>query len=266
MKAHVLSIDGKKSGEVDLPAQFSESVREDVIRRAFHVYESNNRQAYGTDHEAGVRTSAKYMGKRASYGSWTNKGMSRIARIRVGSGHMTGTVRLIPQARKGRAAHSPNPNKIWSQKINDKERRLAIRSAISATANSEFVSKRNHIFEEKLPIVMDNGFSKLKKAKDVRTALEAIGLEAELARASKKKVRAGIGKTRGRKYRTRKGPVIIVAEPSEISKSAKNIAGVDVVQLKDLNVKVLAPGGTAGRLAIWTVDAIKKLETDKLYM
>ncbi|MBU4246607.1 MAG: 50S ribosomal protein L4, partial [Nanoarchaeota archaeon] len=197
MKAHVLSIDGKKSGELDLPVQFSEGVREDVIRRAYHAYESNNRQAYGTDHDAGVRTSAKYMGRRASYGSWANKGMSRIARIRVGSGHMTGTVRLIPSARKGRAAHSPNPNKIWAQKINDKERKLAIRSAIAATANSEFVSKRNHIFEEKLPIVMENGFAKLKKAKDVEAALKAIGLEAELSRASKKKVRAGIGKTRG---------------------------------------------------------------------
>ncbi len=266
MKAHVLSIDGKKSGEVDLPAQFLEGIRVDVIRRAFHAYESNNRQAYGTDHEAGVRTSAKYMGKRASYGSWANRGMSRIARIRIGSGHMTGTVRLIPQARKGRAAHSPNPNKIWSQKINDKERKLAIRSAIAATADKAAVAKRNHSFEETLPIVVENSFAKLKKAKDIKAALFAMGLEAELARASQKKVRAGIGKTRGRKYRTRKGPVIIIPETSEISKSAKNIAGIDVVPVNKLNVNILAPGGSAGRLAIWTVDAIKKLGSDKLYM
>ncbi|VVB60801.1 50S ribosomal protein L4 [uncultured archaeon] len=266
MKANVFSVDGKKAGEVDLPQQFAEGFRQDLIKRAFHVYESNNRQAYGTDHEAGVRTSAKYMGKRASYGSWANKGMSRIARIRVGSGHMTGTVRLIPQARKGRAAHSPNPEKIWSQKINDKERKLAIRSAIAATASNEIVAERNHVFEEKLPIVMESNFSKLKKAKDVRQALEAIGLQDELSRASKKHIRAGIGKTRGRKYRTRKGPVVIVAEASEISKAAKNIAGVDVVPVNKLNVNILAPGGQAGRLAIWTVDAIKKLGDEKLYM
>lgn len=266
MKAHVLSIDGKKSGEIDLPAQFSEGIREDIIRRAFHANESNKRQAYGTDHDAGVRTSAKYMGKRASYGSWANKGMSRIARIRVGSGHMTGTVRLIPQARKGRASHSPNPNKIWSQKINDKERKLAIRSAIAATADKKTIAKRNHAFEEDFPIVVENNFAKLKKAKEIKTALFAMGLEAELVRASQKKVRAGIGKTRGRKYRTRKGPVIIISEDSEISKSAKNIAGIDVIPVNKLNVNILAPGGHAGRLAIWTVDAIKKLDSNKLFM
>lgn len=266
MKASIISIEGKKEREIELPGQFSESFRPDVIQRAFNAYRSANRQPYGTDPEAGLRTSAKYAGKRSAYGSWANRGMSRIARIRIKSGHMTGTVRLIPQARKGRASHGPKSDKIWARKINDRERRLAIRSAIAATMHKEIVSKRNHKFGENFPIIIESKFAELKKAKDVYAVLQKIGLEQELARASKTKIRAGVGKARGRKYRGRKGPLVIVAGESKISNAAKNIPGMEVADVRKLNVNILAPGGQAGRLAIWTEDAIKKMEEENLFV
>lgn len=266
MKSQVLSAEGKKLKEIELPKQFEEAYRPDIILRATHAYESRNRQAYGTDPSAGLRTSAKYMGKRSSYGSWANRGMSRIARIRIKSGHMTGTVRKIPQARKGRASMGPNAEKIWAQKINAKERRLALRSAISATASNDAVAARNHYFNQSLPIVMEDKFAALKKTTDVVKALKSIGLERELSRASEKKVRAGIGKTRGRKYRTKKGPLVVVSEKCGIMDAAKNIAGIDVALVEKLNINQLAPGGKAGRLAIWTEGAIKKLESGKLFI
>lgn len=266
MKSAILSVDGKKAGDIELPKQFSETFRPDIIRRAFDAYRSAVRQAYGTDHEAGLRTAAKYMGKRSAYGSWANRGMSRIARIRTGSGHMTGTVRLIPQARKGRAAHGPNAEKIWVKKINAKERKLAIRSAIAATAQKDAVLARNHKFGEHFPIVVENKFADIKKSKDVYAVLEKIGLLPELLRASKSKVRAGVGKARGRKYRKSKGPLVIVAGDAKVANAAKNIPGVEVAQVAKLNMNLLAPGGQAGRLAIWTEDAIKKMEKEKLFV
>lgn len=266
MKSFILSVDGKKAGELELPVQFSESFRPDVIRRAFNAYQSANRQAYGTDHDAGLRTSAKYMGKRSSYGSWANRGMSRIARIRIGSGHMTGTVRLIPQARKGRASHGPNAEKIWLKSINTKERKLAIRSAIAATVQKDAVALRNHKFGEHFPLIVESKFADLSKSKDVYAVLEKFGLGAELERASKRKVRAGIGKTRSRKYRSSKGPLVIVADNSKISKAATNIPGIEVAEVKNLNINLLAPGGQAGRLAIWTEDAVKKIGKENLFI
>jgi len=43
-------------------------------------------------------------------------------------------------------------------------------------------------------------------------------------------------------------------------KAAKNLAGVDVVLVKDLNVELLAPGCHPGRLTVWTKSAINYLE------
>ena len=43
-------------------------------------------------------------------------------------------------------------------------------------------------------------------------------------------------------------------------KAASNVPGVDVVAAKDLCAEDLAPGGDAGRLTVWTKQAIGALE------
>jgi large subunit ribosomal protein L4e len=42
--------------------------------------------------------------------------------------------------------------------------------------------------------------------------------------------------------------------------AARNIPGVDVATVNDLNVELLAPGAHPGRLTIWTRGAIEKLD------
>lgn len=268
MKATIYAVDGSKKGEATLPAQFGEAFRPDVIKRAVLAMQSNARQPYGTDISAGFRTSAHHIARRRKYGTWANKHMHRTHRVRIGSGHMTGAGRFVPQAVKGRRAHPPKAEKIWSQKINDTERLLAIRSAIAATANKDAVTSRNHDFGTlSLPIVVEDGFEKMKKAKDVFSALGKLGLSGELLRAKEKNVRAGVGKTRGRPYKKKTGPVIIVSSEKEmIRKSAESLPGVDVVQVDRLNAEVLAPGTKPGRLAIWTEAALARLAKEKLYM
>ncbi len=97
--------------------------------------------------------------------------------------------------------------------------------------------------------------------------LEKIGLREELERTKKVKIRAGKGKRRGRKYKKKKGPLIVVSDKDKnIIKSARNIPGVDVVPVKDLSILHLAPGGKPGRLTVWTVSALKKLEEEKLFI
>lgn len=267
MKVPVFSIEGKKLKEIELPAQFSEAVRPDLIHRAFVAYQSNQRHAYGTDPMAGLRTSAKMKSLRRSYGSWMGKGIARLARIRVGSGHMTARVRRSPHATKGRHADPPRAWRVWQQKINKTERRKAIRAALSATAQKNLVEARGHIAKgiETLPIVVEDKVQETKKAKDIIALLTALGLKDELARAAEKKIRAGKGKTRGRPYRKKVGPLFVVAENKGILKAARNIAGIDAVLVNNLNANLLAPGARAGRLAIFTSEAIARLEKEKLF-
>lgn len=267
MKTQIISLDGKASGTMELPVQFQEEYRPDIIKRAVHSIQNNKRQPYGTDPRAGLKTAAKFIGRRRAYGTLQNRAMHRTKRIRLGSGSMTGRARTVPQATKGRKAHPPKSDKNWTQKINDKERKIAIRSAITATTNIELVMKRNHqIGDLKLPIIIEDIFETLKKTKDIKNTLEKIGLKNELERTKEKKIRAGVGKTRSRKYKKKIGPLIVTTNKTEIKTSAKNISGISIATINSLNAELLAPGTEAGRLTIWTKSAIETLKKDKLYL
>ena len=156
--------------------------------------------------------------------------------------------------------------KNLGKKINKKERRKAIRSGISATIIKDLVKTRGHIIPENFPFILDNKFEGLSKTQEIVNALKAIGLEKELERVEKKSIRAGKGKLRGRKYNVKKGPLIVVSKDGTIMKAANNIPGVDIIQVKYLNMEVLAPGEVPGRLTLWTTGSIKLLEEKKLFM
>ncbi len=256
---NVYDTDGKVKGQAEVPAVFSKEIREDLIARAFLSLMSKSRRSYSRDVMAGKRTSAHYHGRRSVFQSMANKEMARGPRI-TGQGYLNLRLRFAPHAVKGRLAHPPLSNRIFYEKINDKERQAAILSAIAATSNKTFVSKSGHrIPDIEFPIIISDDLQKITKTKDVEKLFVAIGLGDEMKRVSEKKIRAGKGKMRGRRYRVKRGPIIIVGKNEGIAKAAKNMMGVDITEISNINAKLLAPGGKPGRLAIWTESAINKL-------
>ncbi|MFH0986490.1 MAG: 50S ribosomal protein L4 [Candidatus Micrarchaeota archaeon] len=261
MKANVYRLDGTVGKQIELPAVFSEKFRPDLIKRAYLAVRSNQYQPHGTYKLAGMETSAAFFGRRHKvFRSTQNKGISRLPRVKLTGGRL-GEVKRIPQSRGGRRAHPPKVEKTIVEKINKKERRKAIRSAIAATAQKSIVAKRGHKVQMlDVPIIIDDSFSDLKKTSEVIEVLMKLKLADEMARAEKRTLKAGKGKLRGRVYRKKKTVLIITGKDSEISKAAKSIPGVDVCAAKDLNAELLAPGGDAGRLAIYSESAMKELE------
>jgi large subunit ribosomal protein L4e len=149
------------------------------------------------------------------------------------------------------------------KRIPKKEKRLALHSAIAATASKELVTKRGHAIEDilEIPLIVTDDLEELKKTKQVEEALTHLGLLSDIYRVKEsRKIRAGKGKKRGRKMKQAIGPLIIVSESKGIAKAARNIPGVDIVPVKDLNVEQLAPGTHPGRLTIWTSGAINRLD------
>ena len=71
---------------------------------------------------------------------------------------------------------------------------------------------------------------------------------------------------RGRRYKTKKGPLLIVSGKCKLQSSAKNIPGIDVAEVRSINANILAPGAKPGRLTIFTESAIKELEKNKLFI
>ncbi len=255
----VYDLSGKAVGDVKLPEVFSTVYKPVVIQRAVLAEQSAKRQPYGTNVLAGKRTSAHYHAKRKYRYSMMNKEMARIARIHGKVGYMAMRARFVPQAVKGRRAHPPKAEKIWLQKINAKELQLAINSALAATADKELVKTRGHVFEGELPVIIIDDFENVKKTKQMKEILDKIIGTAELERGAKKRVRAGKGKTRGRKYKKSKGPLLVFSRHCDGLKAANNIPGVDAAVAGEISAEKLAPGTQAGRLTVLTKAALQKL-------
>jgi large subunit ribosomal protein L4e len=258
----VFGIDGREIEKIELPKVFSQPVREDLILRAFLAIQSHKRQPYGPNELSGMRTSAHYHGKRRSRYTMMNREIARHQRLHSKTvPFLFWQARVAPQTKGGRPGHPPKPEKDWYQKINKKERIKAIISAIAATSLKEFVKARGHNVDEikELPIVVDDKLEEIKKTREIVEFLEKIGLKKELERVKKKKVRAGKGKMRGRKYKKKVGILFVVNEDRGIGKAVRNLPGYEVVLAKDLSVEQLAPGGKPGRLTIFTKSAILKL-------
>ena len=81
-------------------------------------------------------------------------------------------------------------------------------------------------------------------------------LLAQIWNTKKKKIRAGKGKMRGRKYRKKTGILFVIAKDEGISKAVSNLPGCHVCRVENLGVEQLAPGASPGRLTIWSKGAI----------
>ncbi|HII38892.1 TPA: 50S ribosomal protein L4 [Candidatus Micrarchaeota archaeon] len=265
MKASVMGVDGSRKGEVELPRQFAEEYRPDLIRRAFHAQRTLLLQPKGNYILAGFNTTAEYYGRRHAWRQTINTGRSRLPREKLPKGR-SGRVLRVPHATKGHRAHPPKPWTKIIEKINLKEKNYAVRSAIAATANSDIVAGRGHVFSGVLPLVADDSIESLNKVKDVKAALEKMGAGDDLRRASDgRKHRSGRARLRRGGYRVPKSVLIVIGEDKGVWKAGRNIPGVDVVKVGELNADLLAPGGDAGRLTLWTQSALLALGEKRLF-
>ncbi len=267
MNAKVLGLDGKGERQIELPPQFQAELRGDVVRRAFLSERSMLLQPKGSFPMAGLQTTAEYYGRRHAWRQTINTGRSRLPREKIPKGR-SGRVLRVPHAAKGRRAHPPKAAKIIIERINLKEKFLALRSAITATANITLVKEHGHAFDGiTLPIIIDNAFESIKKAKEAKGILEKIGTGMDLERAAyRRRMRSGRARLRKGGYLTPKSVLIVVGSDNGIWKAARNIAGVDVCKVEELSAELLAPGGEMGRLTVWTENAIAKLSKENLFM
>ncbi|MFB6138653.1 MAG: 50S ribosomal protein L4 [Halobacteriaceae archaeon] len=242
--------DGAAAGDVELPPVFDTPHRPDLVRRAVLAAQANRKQPHGADEFAGMRTPAESPG--------SGRGMAHVPRQSVGGAGSQ--ARRVPQVVAGRRAHPPKTEADPGRDINDKERKLAVRSAVAATADPELVAERGHEFDDdlELPVVVSDDFEDLVKTKAVVSFLEAVGAHADVERADDRTKRSGRGTTRGRTYRRPTSVLFVTTE--EPSKAARNLAGVDVATAGSVGAEDLAPGGVPGRLTVWTESALAEVD------
>jgi len=261
MKAKIYAIDGKQGKEMTLPSFFSTVVRSDLIQKIIEA--KKVWQPYGPSPVAGNQASAsgKLKHHRKVWKSQYGRGMSRVPRKQMSrrGSQFNWVAATVPNARGGRKVHSPKVISMISlPSINKKELKLALMSAISATANPKWITKRYASLEkEKItnaPFIVDSKLVELK-SKDLIESLKKILGEKLFSLALKKKtIRAGIGKLRGRKYKSNLGLLIVTGNEEKLKTTA-----FDIQKANKLGVNDLANGGV-GRLTVYTENAIKDLE------
>jgi len=259
MKANILDISGKKVKEIELPKYFSQKIRRDLIAKFIEI--EKTKQPYAPSPVAGKQHSASGIINRrrhvwkSSYG----RGISRVPRKIIShrgtqfnwiGAEVSGTV-------GGRRAHPPKVlGMINTKEINKKERTIVFISALSATANKNILAKKYQTINEKkikeLPFIVEDKITKLKTKQVFESLKKILGEFFDIA-LQKKKIRAGKGKLRGRKYKKNAGLLMVIGKKENLK-----IKGLDVVNSDKLSVFDLVKG-EPGRLTIYTEEAIKEL-------
>jgi large subunit ribosomal protein L4e len=143
------------------------------------------------------------------------------------------------------------------------QRRFAVASAVAATGVPSLVMARGHRVAQvpELPLVL-GGVQELGTTKAAYSVLQEFGVSQDVDKAkASTALRRGVGKMRNRRYVSRRGPLVVHADyKSKMNTAFRNLPGVDLCHVNDLNLLQLAPGGHVGRLVVWTQEAFEKLD------
>lgn len=153
----------------------------------------------------------------------------------------------------------------WHRKVNIKQKRHAVASALAASACAPLVLARGHRVMDvpELPLVTNS--LNVDSTAALLKAVNQLGAAEDLQRVRKsRKLRSGKGKYRYSRFTMRRGPLIIHGDnDSNVRRNARNLPGVDVCNVHRLNLLQLAPGGHLGRFVMFTTSAFAEL--DKIF-
>jgi large subunit ribosomal protein L4e len=144
------------------------------------------------------------------------------------------------------------------------QKRYAVASAVAASAIPALVMARGHKIDglEEVPLVVSSGAEGITKTSDAVALLKKMGAYDDVEKViSSKTMRAGKGKMRNRRFVQRRGPLVIYNSDNGITRAFRNIPGVELADVKALNLLQLAPGGHMGRFCVWTADAFAALDS-----
>lgn len=246
---------GDAKGSTAMPSVFTSPIRNDLVQFVHTNMRKNRRQPYAVSRMAGMQSSAESWG--------TGRAVSRIPRVPGGGTHRSGQGAFGNMCRGGRMFAPTRIWRKWHRKVPRKQKRYAVVSALAASALPALVMARGHEIDDvpEVPLVIDNGVEAFKKTKKAVTLLKSLGAYDDVERVMETKtMRAGKGKYRNRRFKQRRGPLVVYDKDDGIVKAFRNLPGLELCAVDRLNLLQLAPGGHVGRFIIWTEGAVSKLD------
>ncbi|MFH1451597.1 MAG: 50S ribosomal protein L4 [archaeon] len=245
-----------KGKDIELPKNFSSVIRSDILAKVFETQKLIYAQPFSSKEGAGAQYSASGISKKKRH-DWKGtygKGISRIPR-KIMSRHgasFNWVGATVASTRGGRRPHAPKSDKNPFKKINKKELLIAFNSGFSGTVDSASLEKK---FGRKINsgFVFSSDVLSLKTKEFLELMKKVFG-DSYSGILKKKTIRAGIGKMRGRKYKSNAGLLFVVGSEEVMKRK-----GIEVVKVSDLRVSDLSPNGEPGRLACYSENAIKEI-------
>ncbi|KAI8640479.1 ribosomal protein L4 domain-containing protein [Parasitella parasitica] len=222
---------------IPVPSAYRALIRPDIIRFVHTNMAKNKRQTYAVSDKSGEQSSA---------GSWgTGRAVARIPRVNGSGTRRAGQAAFGNMCRGGRMFTPTKVMRQWHVKINVNQRRFATVSALAASGLPSLIMARGHRISkiEEIPLVVEDKIESLVCTKEAVETLKSIHAYNDVEKVM-----------RSRKMRASQGKLL---------NSFCNIPGVEVVNVRHLNVLQIAPGGHLGRFIIWTESAFTHL--DELY-
>ncbi|KHN77214.1 60S ribosomal protein L4 [Toxocara canis] len=241
--------------QIKLPGVFRAPIRPDIVNFIHDQIRKNKRQPYAVSTEAGHQTSAESWG--------TGRAVARIPRVRGGGTHRSGQGAFGNMCRGGRMFAPTKVYRRWHRRVNVAQKRYAIVSALAASGVPGLIQARGHIIDQipEVPFVVSDKIEAFKKTREAVTFLRRSHVWADIEKVyNSKRYRAGKGKGRNRRYKSKLGPVVIYNQDNGVVRAFRNIPGVDLQCVDRLNLLKIAPGGHVGRLIVWTESAFRKLD------
>merc|ERR1739844_808496 len=137
----LITVYSEKSEATDkplcLPAVFKAPIRPDIVSFIHHEVAKNHRQPYCVNRDAGHQTSAESWG--------TGRAVARIPRVRGGGTHRSGQGAFGNMCRGGHMFAPTKTYRRWHRKVNIREKRYAIASAIAASGVPALVMAKGHV-------------------------------------------------------------------------------------------------------------------------
>jgi large subunit ribosomal protein L4e len=255
MEITSLTITGIKEDQVELPLVFSTPFRADLIHKAFTNLSSHRFQRQGRHPTAGMDVVAR------SNDPPTGQHSARIAKMKGGGGGRQGQAGGVASVRGGRQAHPPIVDRVIFKKLNKKENKLALCSAIAATASKDLIQSRGHKVQgiESFPIIISNDVETISKASEIAKVLRDLNLMKDVERLVNRKPRTGKSSLRGRSKKFGKSVLFVTKDASKIRNACGSLPGVEAKSVKDLSVLDLAPGSDPIRLTVFSKAAIEEI-------
>lgn len=240
------SIVGKKIDEIQINT--TATIKRETLLKVYNGYRLNKKQIHGSSLRGGLRHKVDAAKK--------GSGRARVQRMHSGKASES------PNVVSGRRSHPPKTDKNLKKKLNKKEIFKSMQGCILSLLNLKEFKKKELLLVQQTPIILQDNFLDLTSRSEIENTFTKFGFM-DIISAANKKIRAGKGKMRNRRYKKNKFISFVfpkkIGEDYQLKKMIRNYPGIVCLEEEKLCILDFMKSGLGGRLFVFFHSSFKRI-------